>query len=164
MEIPSFIGKDIRELVAIIVAHGVDFVLVGGHAVGFHGHLRATMDVDFLIRPGEDNNARMMAALNEFGFGQAGIDPSIFKTEGHMLSIGAKPNEVDFVTSLSGCATDDIFDNAVMGKIGDTPLKIIGLPELLLTKRAAGRPKDRIDVEELEAIRAMAEEERHKQR
>lgn len=158
MEIPSFIGRDIRELVAIMAAHDVEFVLVGGHAVGFHGHVRATMDVDFLIRPNAENNRRMMAALAEFGFGNAGIDPDIFVKEGHMLTIGAKPNEVDMVTSLSGCSVEEIFANAATGMIGKTPVKVIGLAELLRTKRAAARPKDQVDVLELEVIQAMARE------
>ena len=160
MDVPSFLSKDIRELVAIITAHDVEFVLVGGHAVGFHGHVRATMDVDFIVRPGRENNRKMLAALEEFGFGGAGIDPHIFENEGHMLTIGAKPNEVDLVTSLEGCATKDIFEHAVEGRIGETTIKVIGLDELLATKRTASRPKDQVDIIELEAIRAMAEEQK----
>lgn len=147
-----FISRDVRELIGTLVKHGVQFVLVGGHAVAFHGFPRATMDIDFLVRPDHENARRMMAALAEFGFGHAGIPEEAFMREGQMVTIGAPPSEVDFVTSLSGCALDSIFANAVDGEVAGIRIKIIGRLELVATKRAANRNKDRIDLEELEAI------------
>lgn len=144
-----FISKDIEDLVRLLLKNEVDFVLVGGHAVAFHGFTRATMDIDFLVRPSPENSDCIMAALEDFGFGNAGIPPEAFCTEGHLITMGAPPNEIDLVTSLSGASVDDIFANAVAGHLRGLEIKVISLPDLISVKRTANRPKDRIDIEEL---------------
>jgi predicted nucleotidyltransferase len=147
-----FISRDIKDLVRLLLKNEVDFVLVGGHAVAFHGFARATMDIDFLVRPSAENGHRVMAALEDFGFGNAGIPPEVFSTEGHVITMGAPPNEIDLVTSLSGASVDDIFAHAVDGHLGGLRIKVISLPDLMAVKRTANRPKDRIDIEELTAL------------
>jgi len=140
------------ELILLLTEHGVEFVLVGGHAVAFHGYSRATMDVDFLVRPSAENNERIMAALDAFGFGNAGIPPGSFRSTGGLVTLGASPNEVDLMTSMSGGSVDAIFLNAVEGHLGDLPMKVISLEDLLSVKRAVNRPKDRLDIAELIAL------------
>jgi len=146
------ISEDIRELIQLLTEHGVEFVLVGGHAVAFYGYSRATMDVDFLVRPSAENSKRIMAALDAFGFGNAGIPPESFRSAGGLVTLGASPNEVDLMTSMSGESVDTIFVNAVEGHLGELPMKVIALEDLLSVKRTVNRPKDRLDIAELIAL------------
>ena len=52
--------KDLREFLELLNSHKVDFVLVGGHAVAFHGYPRYTGDIDFLVRPDIENGRRIV--------------------------------------------------------------------------------------------------------
>jgi hypothetical protein len=51
-------------------------LVVGGHAVAYHGHPRFTADIDFLIRPSVENAERVLGALRAFGFGELSLGPS----------------------------------------------------------------------------------------
>lgn len=64
---------DLREFIELLSSHGCEFLVVGGHAVAFHGHPRFTGDIDFLIRGSAENAARVLATLRDFGFGALSI-------------------------------------------------------------------------------------------
>jgi hypothetical protein len=59
--------EDFRDLLLELADVGAEFVLVGGHAVAFHGHPRATKDMDVLIRANTNNAERVYRALADFG-------------------------------------------------------------------------------------------------
>src|SRR5829696_6257902 len=60
-------NPDFRDLLAAFNAHGVEFLVVGAHALAAHGLVRATKDLDVWIRADERNAPRVLAALAEFG-------------------------------------------------------------------------------------------------
>ena len=101
----------------------------------------------------EANARRVMKALTEFGFGQAGIPESAFCQPGAAVSLGVQPNQVDLLTSISRQDTADVFKNAVWGSVGGQRVRFVCLADLLRAKRDTDRPKDRLDVTELEALR-----------
>ena len=146
------VSRDVRELLRLLVKHRVEFLICGGHAVAFHGYVRMTMDVDILVRPSAANSRRVMAALEDFGFGEAGIPETAFRQAGTAVSLGAQPNQVDLLTSMSSQDIDQVFAHAVWGSLGDERVPFVSLRDLLRAKREAARPKDRIDVAELEAL------------
>ena len=141
-----------REFLAILLRHHVDFLICGGHAVAFYGYLRMTMELDILIRPNKQNADRLKAALCEFGFTQAGIPWQAFETEGAAVSLGVQPNQIDLLTSVSGQASDEVFANANTGRIADYDVLFISRDDLLRAKREASRPKDQVDIDELNKI------------
>jgi predicted nucleotidyltransferase len=144
--------EDIRELVLLFATHGVEFAICGGHAVAFHGYPRLTMDVDLLIAPSEKNAERVMAALEEFGFGDAGIPRDVFTKEGAAVTLGAQPSQVDLLTSISGVATDEVMQRVVWGELAGLKVRYISRDDLMEAKRQAGRGKDLADLEELEKL------------
>jgi hypothetical protein len=146
------VSADIAELLRLFRRHRVDFLVCGGHAVAFHGYVRLTMDVDILVRPSAANAARVMRALTAFGFGGAGIPEDAFRVPGTAVSLGVQPNQVDLLTSISSQDPDEVFANAVWGRLGRLRVRFVCLPDLLRAKREADRPKDRLDVAELEAL------------
>jgi len=90
-----YFSDDMCELVLLFKKHGVEFAVCGGFAVAHYGFVRMTMDFDLLVNPNPDNAQRIMAALEEFGFGQAGITSDDFLEPGAAVTLGEQPNQID---------------------------------------------------------------------
>jgi predicted nucleotidyltransferase len=148
----SVLTDDFRDFIDLLIKHEVKFLICGGHAVGFHGYPRLTMDFDLLFEPSEQNAQKIIDVLNEFGFGNAGITKTVFLQEGTAVTLGEQPNQIDLLTSVSKIATHEIFKNAVNGKLEEFDVLYISKEDLIKCKKAAGRKKDLADVEELEKI------------
>jgi len=144
------IYPDFRDLLTLFNAHRVEYVIVGGYAVGHHGAPRYTGDIDILVRPSHANAERLLAALAEFGFGSLGLDRSDFDRPGRVVQLGLPPCRVDLVTSIDGVDIDSAFADISTGSYGDVPVAYLGLASLLRNKRATGRAKDAADAEALE--------------
>jgi hypothetical protein len=123
-------------------------VVVGGHAVAFHGYPRYTGDIDFLVRPTVENASRIVAALAAFGFSDAHeIKASLTQPE-KIVQLGRPPNRIDILTSASGVDFEDVWERAIVAEIDGLPVRFPDLGSLLKNKRASGRTKDLADVEE----------------
>ena len=143
---------DLREFIALLNSHEVEYLVVGGHAVAFHGHPRFTGDMDFLIRPTPRNAARVLDALREFGFGGVGITEKDLVEPGRIVQLGQPPNRIDILTSISGVDFDSAWDTHVESVMDDLPVNLIGWEALVRNKRASGRPKDLADLDKLLAV------------
>ena len=141
--------KDLREFVELLISHRVDFVVVGGHAVAFHGHPRYTGDIDFLVRPTQENAVRLLEVLAVFGFGDAGITVEELMLPERVIQLGVPPNRVDLLTSISGVQIEDAFASRVNSQLDGLPVFFLGREVLLRNKLAAGRTKDLADIQEL---------------
>jgi hypothetical protein len=75
------VQKDFRDLLELLNAHKVDYLIVGAYALAFHGAPRYTGDMDIYVNPDPTNAQRIMAALNDFGFGSAELSATDFETE-----------------------------------------------------------------------------------
>jgi hypothetical protein len=82
--------QDLREFVELFLSRGVEFVVVGGHAVAFHGYPRMTDDIDILVRPSRENGQRIIGALEAFGFGDIGLTAESF-TAPSCLRLAVRP-------------------------------------------------------------------------
>jgi len=143
---------DLREFIALLNSHRVEYLLVGGHAVAFHGHPRFTGDIDFLVRATPENVRRILVVLNAFGFGALAIAERDLIEPGRIIQLGYPPNRIDILTSITGVDSDAAWAARVETTIDDQPVHVIGWNELLQNKRASGRPQDLADVEKLVAI------------
>ncbi|MDD5598416.1 MAG: nucleotidyltransferase [Victivallaceae bacterium] len=146
------LSKDFEDFLALLQKHEVKFLVCGGHAVGFYGYPRLTMDFDLLIYPAKANAEKIMKALNEFGFGKSGITKDLFVKAGTAVTLGAQPNQIDLLTSVSRVSTKKIFENAKPGQLGKFNVLYISKADLIACKKAAGRRKDLADIEELEKL------------
>jgi predicted nucleotidyltransferase len=140
---------DLREFIELLNSHGVEYLVVGGHAVAFHGHPRFTGDIDFFIRMTPENVQRILAVLNDFGFGSLNITEHDLLEPKRVLRLGRPPNQIDILTSISGVDFDAAWESRLQSIMDEQPVIIIGLSELLRNKKAAGRQKDLADVEKL---------------
>jgi len=145
-----YFSDDMRELIRLFNKHDVEFAVCGGFAVAHYGFLRMTMDFDLLVSPNPANAARIMSALAEFGFGQTGISDHDFLEPGAAITLGEQPNQIDLLTSMSSVPAEEILHRAVDARIGEVAVKMVSYDDLIQAKQESARPKDRIDLEELQ--------------
>ena len=143
------VQPDFRDLLALLNEHGVEYVIVGGYALAFHGAPRFTGDIDVFVRPAADNAERILDALAAFGFSFSNLDIEDFQTPDKVVQLGVPPVRVDLITSISGVTWEQAQAHKEPGVFGDVPVSYIGRKDFLTNKRASGRKKDLADIEAL---------------
>ena len=143
------IQTDCKELLALFNAHEVAYLVVGAHALAYHGAPRYTGDLDLLVPPEPGNGERIVLALDAFGFGSLGLTREDFGSPGRVVQLGVAPVRVDVVTSLTGVSWEEAVSGSCPGNYGDVPVRYLGRQELIRNKRALGRAKDLADIEAL---------------
>jgi hypothetical protein len=146
------LDKDLLELLELFRAKGVEFLVVGGHAVAFHGYPRLTEDLDLFVRPDVANGNRIVEALRDFGFGSLDITPSDFQEDDRVIQLGRAPNRVDLLTRLYGVDFDGAWERRVPADLDGAPVWVISRGDLIRNKRATGRTQDQADAEFLEGL------------
>jgi predicted nucleotidyltransferase len=149
VSIRIYLSKDLREFVELLNGNGVEFLVVGAHAVAWHGNPRFTNDIDFFVRKGLENGTAIVRTLAQFGFASLGMRPEDFLADDQILQLGQKPNRIDVITSIAGVSFDEAWQTRVAGDIDGIAVQFIGLTELLRNKESTGRPKDIGDADEL---------------
>lgn len=146
------LGKDLREFIELLNSRKVDYIVVGGHAVAFHGHPRFTGDIDFLVRCSPENAQRLLEALVEFGFSERRLSPEDLTRPNTVVQLGYPPNRIDLLTSISGVEFEEAWQGRVSGELDGLSVFFLGLHELLINKQGSGRDKDLADISKLLAI------------
>jgi len=141
--------KDFRDLLELLNAHKVEYLIVGAYALAFHGAPRYTGDMDIYVKPDPANAQRIMAVLNDFGFGSAGLSATDFEAEDKVVQLGFPPVRVDFVTSITGVSWEEAASGRIEGKYGEVLVYYIGRQQFISNKRTLGRKKDLADLEAL---------------
>lgn len=142
---------DFTEFIRILNEHRVRYLVIGGYAVAFHGHPRATDDIDVLVERSEANLLRVDRALVEF----VGTKPrqEALRQRGGMVRIGGDVTHIDITTKVDGLAAfEPLWDRRVKGDLLGEPVSYLSARDLLRTKRAANRPKDQGDIAALEKL------------
>jgi hypothetical protein len=145
MDLPN----DFKELLELFNRHKVEYLVVGGYALAFHGAPRVTGDIDLFVCPTEENAKHILAALDEFGFGSLNLCQKDFTTPGMVVQLGVPPVRVDIITRVSGVSWEQAKARKVTGHFGDTVVDFIGREDFIGNKRASGRLKDAADIEAL---------------
>jgi hypothetical protein len=144
------VQQEFRDLLALFNAHKVDYIIVGAHALAYHGAPRYTGDMDIFVRPGLENAQRILKALEEFGFGSVGLTAADFTNPDKVIQLGVAPVRIDIVTSITGVSWEEAAAGRVQGNYGDIVLYFIGRTEFIRNKQALGRKKDQADLEALD--------------
>jgi hypothetical protein len=140
---------DFREFLKLLNAHQVEYLLIGGYAVAYHGYPRATADMDIWIAVHSQNAERIVTALKEFGFDLPELSPALFLREGQMIRMGVPPVRIDIATTISGVNFAECYAARVVDVLDEVDVNLISLPHLKANKKAAGRHKDLDDLENL---------------
>ena len=153
---------------AVLTAHGVEFIVVGGQAEALMGSARVTYDVDLCYRRTPDNLERLATALGTLKLTLRGAPPELkFRLDAQALALGQNYTfevdgeyPLDFLGYLEPIGTyEDLLPHAEIVSIGGHATRVIGLDDLLRIKRYLGRPKDKESLLQLEAVKRLREQE-----
>lgn len=143
------LAPDFNEFCALLRAHRVEFVIVGAHALAFHGAPRFTGDLDILIRPTEENATRLMGAIEAFGFPRPPLSAADVIQPVRMIEMGVAPVQIHVMSHVDGVSWDEVWASRETGPLGSETVPFIGRDAFIRNKRASGRPKDIADIEAL---------------
>jgi hypothetical protein len=140
---------DFKEFLRSLNANHVDYLLVGGYAVGLHGYPRATVDLDVWVRATPGNAECVLRSLRDFGFDVPTLEPRLFIDPQSIVRFGVPPFRIEVMTSIDGVEYEACRERAVEFDLDGVPVPVISLADLKANKRAAGRHKDLADLENL---------------
>jgi hypothetical protein len=143
------LDADFSDFIGCLNELNVKFLLVGGYAVGAHGYVRATADIDFFYRRTSENVRRLCASLKSFGAPLNVVDFDSLMQANTITMFGQPPHRIDLLGDIDGVSFDDAWAGSIATVIGAQPLRVIGLNELIANKKASGRSKDNEDVRKL---------------
>ena len=143
------IQQDFKDLLKCFSEHGVEFIIVGGYALAYHGAPRFTGDLDLFIHSSPDNAKRVLRALDQFGFSFPNLSEDDFRSPGKVIQLGVPPIRIDLITSISGVSWDAANAHKEAAHYGDVAVFYLGKAEFIKNKSATGRKKDLADLEAL---------------
>ncbi len=143
--------SDFRDLLGELVAHDVRFMVVGAHALGAHGYVRGTNDLDVWIERSPANADRTWRALASFGapLESLGITEVDFESVGRVVQFGIPPGRIDVLMDVSGLNFSEAWSSRIEGEFEGVTVSFLGRADLIRNKLSSGRPKDLLDVESL---------------
>ncbi|MGO9096215.1 MAG: nucleotidyltransferase [Bryobacteraceae bacterium] len=143
------INSDFKDLLRELNAAGVRYLIVGGYAVMVYTEPRYTKDLDIWIEPTESNARKLLAALDRFGVPIKGVGPGDFTEPEVFFQIGVEPVRVDIMTSVPGLEFNPAWDRGLAVDFGGETAPVLSRADLLASKKATGRVRDRRDVKRL---------------
>lgn len=144
------LNRDLRELLKCFRSHDVRFLLVGGHAVSFHGYPRFTKDLDIWVESTESNALCVVEALRAYGLDFAELGTDMFTQNGRMTQMGIEPNRVDILNHIKGVDFADCFERSDSIAVDGVDIPVISKQDLIRNKLATGRPQDLADADYLQ--------------
>jgi hypothetical protein len=140
---------DFKEFLQLLNSHQVEYLLIGGYAVGYYGYPRATADMDIWIAIRPENAEKVVKVLREFGFGVEGLTPDLFLKEEQIIRMGVPPVRIEILTTISGVSFEECYAERQVDILDGVEVNLIGLAHLKENKKASGRHKDLNDLENL---------------
>lgn len=141
--------RDFKEFLKLLNSKQIEYLIIGGYAVGFYGYPRATGDLDIWVPVNEKNALKMAEALRQFGFDFPDVNKDIFLKEKKVIRMGVPPMRLEILTSIDGVQFKECFQNRVIADFVDFTANFISKDDLLTNKRASGRPQDIVDCDKL---------------
>lgn len=142
-------SEDFKEFVELLNKNDAEYLIVGGYAVGVHGHPRYTGDLDIWLNPTEKNAHKIVNCVNEFGFGSFGLKWEDFTKENNVVQLGYPPLRIDLLSSIDGVTFTECYQNRKIVDIDGISFNFIGYQDLVKNKQSSGRPRDIDDIENM---------------
>ncbi|MEZ5308908.1 MAG: hypothetical protein R2684_17315 [Pyrinomonadaceae bacterium] len=130
-------------------ANNVEYLLVGGYAVGYYGFPRPTGDLDIWIRSSQTNAKKIVRSLEEFGFNSTDLSAELFMHDKQIVRMGVPPFRLEVMTHIDGVNFDECYSEREVAEFGGVMASLISLKQLKINKEASGRYKDLADLENL---------------
>ncbi len=145
------LNQDFKDILSEFLNGKVEFMVVGGYAMAFHGFVRATGDIDLWIRSSHENAEKVWQALENFQAPLFDLKKEDLQTPGMVFQLGMIPNRIDIITQIDGVDFDEAWNKHKTVQIDDLKIPVIGKSHLLINKKSTDRPKDKNDVLWLES-------------
>jgi hypothetical protein len=100
---------DFKEFLRLLNSNQVEYLLVGGYAVGYHGYPRATSDMDIWVAANKQNGAKLVSVLKEFGFDLPELSSELFQDPNKVIRMGLPPIRIELITSIDGVSFDECY-------------------------------------------------------
>jgi hypothetical protein len=143
------LNPDFKEFVKLLIENKVEYLIVGGYAVGVHGYPRYTGDLDIWINSTTENAKRAQVCVKDFGFSSYNLSVADFTKPGNIVQLGYAPVRIDIINQVDGVTFDECFKNKKDVTADDLTLYFIGYDDLLKNKKKTSRPRDIDDIENL---------------
>ncbi|HZG01028.1 MAG TPA: nucleotidyltransferase [Chitinophagales bacterium] len=143
-----------RQLLKAMLNNNVDFIVIGGYAVIFHGYDRTTGDIDFWIKPDNANKPKLIEALREFGIEETSLADvgTLDFTKTIFFNIGEEPERIDFLTRINLISYEEADRDKTIAEVDELKMPFLHLNHLILSKINTERPQDKADVDMLQKI------------
>lgn len=144
-----------KKFLLLLLKHNVDFLIIGGYAVIYHGYQRTTGDLDLWLKPTNNNRDRFINVLKEHGVTQRGIETvgQMDFTKPQVMYIGEKPNKIDFLTRIQGIGFEEAFEKKTFITLDEKKIPFLHFDHLVISKITLGRPQDKADIDMLQKIK-----------
>jgi len=149
------LNKHFQDFLGLLEKHHVEYVIVGGYAVGVHGFPRYTGDIDVFVAISRENAGRLVDVFSEFGFASLNLKASDFLEPDTVVEVGREPMKIQVLTGIDGVTFDRCRSDRIIVNISGLQVPFIGFESLLANKAASPRSKVRIDLEELTRLRDL---------
>jgi hypothetical protein len=148
----NIFNDDFQDFLRALNESGAEYILVGGYSVILHGYSRTTGDMDIWVRKSRENYQKLEVAFRKFGMPLFDMTEKNFleNPELDVFSFGRVPVSIDIITKLKGLDFDEAYQNASDHIVENLPIRLIHYKDLIAAKKAAGRPRDINDIENLE--------------
>ena len=147
MEKPQ-LPVDFKEFIQCLNSNNVKYLLIGGWAVGLHGHPRATKDIDFLIFINNTNLENLEKAFSSFGAPPVNVD--YLRERGNVIRFGVSPIQIDIINEADGIDFEDCYLRKEVIIVDNIEIPVISKADLIINKKSTGRQADLADAEKLE--------------
>lgn len=122
---------DFKDFLQLLNSHQVEYLLIGGYAVGYHGYPHATGDMDIWIAIHPQNAEKVVTVLREFGFDLPELSVELFLKENQIIHMGVPPVKIDITTTISGVQFDECYAKRIVDILDDVQVNLITLPSPL---------------------------------
>ena len=147
--------KHFREFIEHLNEKTVEYLLIGGYAMGAHGRIRSTADLDIFINATSDNANKMLLACSEYGIPEESLKKEMFLVP-KMIGIGEPPLRIEILKKLDVIDFNYAYERAVKKKVDGLTINIISLDDLILLKRSAAKDRNSYrDVEDLNFLEKL---------
>jgi hypothetical protein len=149
------ISSDYKDLLSIFNAAGVRYLIVGGYAVMIHTEPRYTKDLDIWIDRAPTNAQALFQALARFGAPLKDLQPADFTEPQVFYQIGMEPVRIDIMTSVSGLEFESAWERKLIVDFDGESAGVLSREDLLSSKNAADRMRDRKHIRRLQKPRKL---------
>jgi hypothetical protein len=123
----------------LLASNRVEYLLIGGYAVGYYGYPRPTGDLDVWVAASPQNAQRIVNALSEFGFTAS---TELFLEPNNLVRMGVAPFRLEILTTIDGVDFPECYAARNTAVVDDVEVNLISLQDLRINKKASGRLKD----------------------